>query len=79
LPEGEELGQCIASSENLAPTVQNLPRLLPGFFPSPAVLELVEQIFDRPALAIRQNNPGCGKRQIGAKDEVLFAYSGPQF
>jgi hypothetical protein len=53
--------------------MQHLPPLLPGFFPAPAVFELVEQILNRPASAVGQNDAGRGQRQVGAQDQPLLA------
>ena len=67
--QGQQLGNGIAGREDLRPAVQDLAGLLPGLFPAPAVLELVEQIFYRPPAVIGQKNSGGAEAQVGAKDQ----------
>src|ERR1039457_310613 len=55
--------------------MEHLSRLLPGFFPSPAVLELVEQILNRPPPPVVEYDPGGGQRYIGTENQAWFGPS----
>src|SRR5664279_117267 len=50
--------------------MEYLSCLLPGFLPSPAILELVEQILNRPPASVIKYNPGTGKSYVGRENQT---------